>query len=239
MEIKIFESFQQLDEKIYKPSFQRDIDLNRVQSIKEYICERKLKEAMICLGCIDLCKFNGDLYCIDGQHRLLAYEHLYRENNLDIDIYAIVYTVVSIEEMKEIFIIRNMGVPVPDYITNPPVGKGELLKSISNYLLDVPLFTMGNGKSRIDRPQVNLPKFMDYLIDSSLLRSCDSLEEFIELFIAINAKLKLKRYDSAFRKKLQVTDSMVAKIIDKCSKFSFPVYMGMYKDYSEFDNFIL
>lgn len=239
MEIKKFVSYDEIAEKIYTPSFQRELNPEVVSSIKEYIYDRQKQDLDIQIGVMDLCKFNGQLFSVDGRHRLKALEEFYTETKKNITFYAIVYTVSSQEEMEEIFKIRNSGIPVPDFILNPPLGKGPLLKQINSYLRELPIVKISKPGSKANRPSVDLALFMEYLTESELLEICTDLNSFIENFLKINRKIGKKTRDENWIKKMKITDTMLETIQDKFKNSEVaPIYVGLYKSYGEIDDLI-
>lgn len=237
IEIKKYYSYEDIQNRIYIPSFQRDLNLEIVNNIKQYIIDQQTKNLPICIGVIDLCKCgDGQLYVTDGRHRLAALELFYNETKIDVEFYAIIYTVSSFEEMKKIFILRNSGLPVPEFILNPPLGKKELVKEINMFMLTLPLVKIPTPGSKTNKPTINLTKFMEYLIDSKYLELINTLDEFIFIFWSINEKIKQKKKNETWRKKFKVTESMLEKISEKCTDKK--IYLGLLSNYADFDDYL-
>ncbi len=63
-------------------------------------------------GCIMLCRHEGNMLCIDGQHRLHAIEKL-RESGVDFELVVEVFTCRDAAEVHELFRVVNSNRPVP------------------------------------------------------------------------------------------------------------------------------
>lgn len=237
-ETKKYNSYEEIENKLHLPSFQRDINRNVVDEIKEYIKSRRKENLDLTIGVIDLCKLNGQLFCIDGQHRIKALEELYNETKKDIPFYCIIYTVSSKEEMEEIFKIRNYNIPLPDFIISPPIGKQDLIREISRFMMDLPLTKIGKSGSKTRRPNIDLNRFMDFLTDSELLNQCQIIEDFTAVFWKINEKIRKNRNKEDFLKTHNISENMLKTIEDKCSNYECKIFIGLYTDYSKFDDLL-
>jgi hypothetical protein len=238
-ETKKYNSYEEIENKLYIPSFQRDINRNVVNEIKEYIKSRLEKNLDLTIGVIDLCKFNAQLFCIDGQHRIKALEELYIETKKDIPFHCIIYTISTKEEMEEIFKLRNYNIPVPHFIMFPPTGKQELIREINKFMWDdLPLIKMPRSGSKIYRPYIDLNRFMEYLTDSELLNQCEKIEDFITIFWKINEKIRRNKNKEEFKKNHNISNKMLETIKDKCSDYDKNLFIGLYTDYSKFDDLL-
>lgn len=237
MEIKTFNSYEEIQEKIYIPSFQRDLNEEIVNNIKDYISECYNNNISICIGVIDLCKLNSNLYLIDGQHRFSAIKKFYEETGNDIRFHCIIYTVKSFEEMTEIFKLRNYSLPVPDFIINPPKDKGPLLREIQTYLFNLgSIFKIKSKRDKINRPYIDLHKFMEYITDSVILTKSENIEEFKKYFWQINKIIKKKQKSQTWIEKNKITEHMLEIIKEKSQEDL--IYIGLYKNYQEFDDWL-
>ena len=149
------------------------------------------------------------LFVVDGRHRIKSLEENYKETNIDTIFYTIIYTVTCQEEMETIFKIRNSGTPVPEFILNPPEGKGPLLKEIHIFMRSLPLIKISKPGTKINRPNINLTNFMEYIVESQYLNECTNIEEFVKIFWKINKKIKKKKRDENWKKKLNITENML------------------------------
>lgn len=233
MEVKKFTSYEEIVNKIHLPSFQRDLNFEVVQNITTYILTRSKLNLECNLGVIDLCKFNNQLFLIDGRHRLKAIENAYLEKK-HITFYAIIYTVSTQEEMLNIFVIRNSGTAVPDFILHPPDGKGQLLREINSYLRELPLVKIPKPGSKVNRPHLNLTAFMEYLSDSEFLIEINTKDEFVELFNKVNKKLRKKVRDEAWQKKYGITENMLEIVL----KEEDSMCIGLCKSYTLLDDLL-
>src|SRR5438132_13860642 len=138
-EVKTYNSYEDIEDKIYVPSFQRDLNLELVADIKKYIYERYKQKLHLCIGVLDFCKYNAQLFVVNGQHRVKALEEFYKETGNEIKFHAIIYTVTSQEEMQEIFKLLNSGLKVPDFILNLPTDKQKLIRKINKFILELSL----------------------------------------------------------------------------------------------------
>ena len=237
-ELKTYDSFESLSDRIYTPSFQRNINREVVNNIKKYIYERQELNLHLCIGVLDLCKFGSQLFVMNGQHRLKALEEYYKETNKDVKFHAIIYTVYDSNEMESIFKLLNSGLAVPDYIISPPEGKKELLSKIELWLRELPLTRIASG-TKVIRPNIDLTKFMNYLTDSEWLIQTNTFEEFKIIFWKINHKIRKNKNHDSWKKKLGVTDNMLNKIADLCQNYEGDkIFIGLYKDYSALDQLL-
>jgi hypothetical protein len=230
-EVKKYNSYEEIENKIVPSSFQRGIILSAVREIKDYLRTTPLPR----IGVIDLAKYNGQLYCIDGNHRLTALKEMY-ESSIIRPFFCIIYTVNSIEEMESIFKIRNHSQPIPNFIIHPPEDKGLLLRLIFNFLQDKPLVKNVAQGTKCNRPFINVNKFMEYVEDSQHLPSWENLSQFEEFFFHINEKIRRLSLSEDWRKRHKVTENMLTTITEKCTNSPYKIYIGLYSNYDDFDS---
>ena len=242
MEILTIYNYSNIESRIHIPSFQRDINTNIVKNIKDHILKFKSLNKSPILSVLDFALYQGIYYIIDGNHRLNAIKELCEENII-IPFYVYVYEVESFEEMKEIFIIRNSGIDVPNYIINPPFDKKELINTIKQYLTKIKnkngdyIFKYPSSKStRVNRPYVNIDIFLTNLINCEFFIKIYNIESFISCFnsININIKKKLDNSKSSFIKNNTISNSMIINVNDIFS----PIYIGILKSYDFLDELL-
>jgi hypothetical protein len=175
-----------IDYKINFPNCQRDIIEPHVDEIVKY---QKLffkhNSYYLIMGCIELCRLHGKLYCIDGQHRYYGFCQLYYDditNNFNVDIEIIECR--DEEEMIGFFKIINMNKPIPEFLKNykPLIAvdlKNHINKIYSQYVKD---------SARPIRPNINIIRFLEdiQLRYGSLVDTMKSSDELIEWFDTVN-----------------------------------------------------
>lgn len=185
--VDIFRSIECLKDKIVVPPFQRLEDKDRVGYIKTYIAERRKSGKTPCLGTIDLCSFNEKYYVIDGQHRISALFKDFEESKICVPFAVIIYDVNSLDEMKDIFQTRNMGIPVPEYILTAKDDRKILIDECHKFLLPVALFVSAH---RCNRPSISIPSFMQHLTTTVHWKSITCLDQFISLLDNLNRRVR-------------------------------------------------
>ena len=241
-EITTFFNYDLIKNRIFSPSFQRSVNFDVVNNIKTHILEfRKLDKYPI-LSILDFAQYEGVYYVIDGHHRLNAIKQLCEEG-IVIPFRAIVYNISSFEEMKNIFILRNSGIEVPNYILHPPSNKEELIKVIRIKLLeyktkkDDGIFkSLSSKNTRINRPYINIDIFMNTIINCDCFVNIVNLNDFLYIFNILNENIKKKLATSkaSFIKINTITDKMVQTV---CESFD-PIYIGVLKNLEDVDDFL-
>jgi hypothetical protein len=230
-EVKKYNSYEEIKDKIFPPSFQRDIIRVNVEGIKHYL----LSTVSPCIGVIDLARFNGKLYCIDGNHRLTSLKELY-EQNIIRHFFCIIYLVNSMEEMRNIFQIRNHTQPIPDFILHPPQDKGVLLRNIQEFLTNIPLIKHVPQGSKCNRPFINIYKFISYIETCHHLQKWETLNDFSNFFFDVNEKIRRQTWNDTWLKKNKISDNMLNTIKEKCINYEKgEIYIGLYTNYEDFD----
>ncbi len=229
--LKIYESYEEIKNKIHTPSIQRDLILEHVKTLRSHINIRSLENKEPIFGALDFAELNNILYVVDGQHRLKALEEEFIQNNRKVKIYAIVYKVNTLQEIKEIFIIRNKGIPIPEFlVTETSDVKIDLLKEIYNEVLSKPGFDL---KKKI-RPHVNIDNFIDSLSKSDMLGILTSLNDFKIVLAKINEDCRQNSDNKKYLSKHGVSESMLKKFKEWGN------YVGIDKNLPYFDkNFSL
>ena len=220
-------SYEDLKDTIHIPSFQRNINPEAVLALKQHIVKCLDDHRTPILGVIDLVKLHGQLFCIDGQHRLKAISEVFAETRKEITFSCIIYNVSSFEEMKEIFQQRNYGIDMPEFLIYPVDGKDALLNDIKCFLKEAhPIIFI--DKVKPNRPYVNIDKFMDYVNDSELIGSVNNVDEFKTLFYLINRVIKKKSRvvdsQTEFNKRYTIKQPMR----EKCAEWD--CFIGLLKN---------
>jgi hypothetical protein len=224
-------------------SFQRDIDSNRVEDIKNYLIKQKSKNGSYTYeGLITFGILNNKKYCIDGQHRLSAYHSLIDKNS-DIDILVDLRTVQSYEELRDLFKSINKSVSVPDYLLYEENNNArKIIKDgINNLKLNYYKFFVqkSNSKRKAKRPTVRQDELENELYHSDY--KFKSSEELTEYFEKINYKLStltnvqffhilVKFHEIGYTDKQHKIDDYLDKIYYKDTEN--PLFIGMFKNFS-------
>lgn len=198
--------YEDIKDKIEIPSIQRDLNIDRVEDIRNYLRECRRKKQAPLMGTVDICLYGGKFFVIDGQHRLKALEFDYKESKVPIPFPIIIYDVRTSEEMGDIFRLRNKSVKVPDFILEAEDGQISLLKECRQYLLSLPLFV---DKSRCNRPSIPVDRFMDAFVESSQWDTVSCIEDFRAAITRVNNRLyRLYEKSSEERKMEKISDTM-------------------------------
>jgi len=208
------------------PNCQRDIIEPHVDEIVQYQKSFfKNNSIYLIMGCIELCRLDGKLFCIDGQHRYHAFCKLFNEdntNNFYVDIEIIECR--DENEMVSFFKIINMNKPVPEFLKNyKPLIAVDLKKYINNtysqYIKD---------STRPIRPNINLIKFLEniQLRYGLLVENMKSSEELIEWFERTNkehGEFLRTRDDDIVKNVISKIDATVGRL-----RNSQKLYLGSY-----------
>lgn len=203
-EIRKFNSYTELNGRVSIPSIQRSIMPEHLEAMVQYICQQHSRGMAAVFGAIDLVELDGLYFVIDGQHRLAALERCFKSYNCQTPFFCVIYHVKTKEQMAEIFMIRNKGIPVPEFILNLQGPKHQVLKDIQDAIHKVPLFD-----SRLNRrPHINIKAFMDQFAKSRMLDLIETPQDFLIIFGKINNDNQLKYSTPSMRNRYQVSDRM-------------------------------
>lgn len=232
-EYKRYNSYAELADIIETPSIQRNIIPSQVDAMIEYanVCLEKNMEPIF--GSIDIVKVNSypKVFIVDGQHRILAIQNFYKKN-IHIPIHTMIHKVETYEEMEDIFRFRNLGVPLPEYMTIKAKDgiskKQNLIKDIATWLEQIPTFRYRNA----NRPYVNISSFLDCLLKSKLYEIIDTQEEFEKILNLINTEAYqyVLSLDDKGKKKLGISPNMM-KVWTQTN-----VYIGHNSNFPYFDS---
>lgn len=209
---KKYNSIYELKTSIEVPSIQRNVMEKQLLNMREYIrqCSKNLTEPVF--GTIDLVAVSGmpRMFVCDGQHRLIAIEQEYTENGIIVPIHCLIYSVENYNQVVEIFRLRNLGVPVPEYyltLEEAIDNRKELLRSIETYLESVPAFK----HTSTNRPYINISSFIQALIKSKIYTLIKSIEDFGKILVLLNNECFtiVHEMDDKMRKKNGITQNMV------------------------------
>jgi hypothetical protein len=225
-EFRRFSSYAELAGRINIPSMQRSRMDSHVRDMEQHIIERTSRGLDPIFGSIDLAVHNGQYYVIDGQHRLAALERQFSNHHRVLPILCIMYNIRSKEDMIEVFSVRNKGIPVPDFITNPQDDKTDLLKKIQEYVEKISGFDYRQKK----RPYINIPDFMDGLRGSKLFSLIDDELDFRDIFNAINDANYEKSTNPNMRKSYVISEHMIKLCTEWCTWIGIDKNMPWFED---------
>lgn len=227
---------------IEKPSFQRDKDVLRISEIKSYlILQKKLHEYYPFLGVITLGILKEKLYCIDGQHRLSAYNDLLSADS-EISILVDIREVDDFIQLRDLYKKINQCVVVPDYLLyeeNQEImtiiknGIGNFRQQFDKY------FVQKVNSTRANRPNIKENDLADVVFHSSV--EFNSHQELTQYLVKINQKLVDMTNESIYMllkkyKELDYVDkhekicNQIQKARDK--DIENPCLLGMFKRFS-------
>ena len=184
---------------IEKPSYQRNLDIYRLNDIKEYIIKQKeIYETYPFLGLITIVKFNKKLYCIDGQHRLGAYQELLeKDSNLEI---CIDFRVLdNYQKIRDLYCSINKSVIVPDYLLYEENEKArDIIKNgISKFRETYDTYFVKKPTTRkAYRPSIKENDFVDVIFHSDY-KFKDS-EELYDYLLKVNSFLSDNSYEGIY-----------------------------------------
>jgi len=210
---KRYSSYMELESFIEVPDIQRSLMPKQVNNMELYIQECVDKSTEPVFGTIDLVQIKGNpkLQVVDGQHRFFAIKNMAAKKIL-VPIHCMIYDVDNYEGLEEIFRVRNLGVPIPEYYINlkkRSESKIGLIKEITAYLES----NYGGIFSyrRNTRPYMNLSIFMELLIKSRLYTIINTLDDFIKILhqINLNSYEYLIGLDEKGKRRLGITQNMI------------------------------
>jgi hypothetical protein len=230
-EYKRFNSYAEIANFIETPEIQRNIIPKQIEAMKLYVSSCLEKGMEPVFGTIDLVKVSSypKMYISDGQHRLLVIEDFYK-NNTHLPIHVMIHNVETYEEMEDIFRIRNLGVPLPDFLTIKAKGdiskKQTLIKELATWLEQIPTFRYRNA----NRPYVNITTFLDFFLKSKLFNIIENKDEFEKVLNLINSESYqyVLSLDDKGKRKLGITANMMNVWTDS------NVYIGYNTNYPYF-----
>ena len=232
-EIRRYLSYNDIEGRVDVPSIQRSLDQGRVVKIRNHIERQFSNNKEPIFGAIDLCQLDGRYYVIDGQHRLRALEEDYRATSRRIPFNCVIYHIQSQEEMKDIFVVRNEGVPVPDWVINPP-RRIQLLREIENWVKIIPCF---KNTANTKRPYININDFMNRLSRSKLFGLVNTLPEFQQIFKKINETNYLICNDFVASGRKNISDAMKRKCVEMGTWIGVDLNMPWFDDTYEMSEF--
>lgn len=211
------------------PNVQRDVMDEHVAEIVDYQNSMfKTKGYYSFLGCLEICHLGDKYYCIDGQHRFFAMEHLYKENRL----YDWFVDIEIIEcqgeaEMIMYFQIINKNHPVPDFLKKiEDVDSAARIKAIRDYITNnYPGYISKSNQPQ--RPNINLDIFMNEMDKKYKLSNFETFNDFIQWFECENTEHK-----KLLEAKYSTTEG-VAKYLEKIelstkTRNGRKFYLGLY-----------
>ena len=200
-------------------NYNRDISLNNVKRIKKSI--QTFGDNGECFPIV----IDEKGVIIDGQHRIKAIKLAYEEN-INIKIKCLEYEVESVQEMIEIFQVRNKSMEIPEYYVNSFGEDKRILRSFERKLREMG----GCFNDKRNRPNIIVKEFMNSLKNSNLLNEIRDVNSF-EIFLNnVNKKIKKKLKDQNFVKKNKISETM----IEKCEEWNH--YYGLIKNFSYLEN---
>jgi 5-methylcytosine-specific restriction endonuclease McrA len=223
-----FLCYREIGDKVNVPSIQRDLIPKQVEAMRIHINERRLRSKEPIFGAIDLVKLNETLFVIDGQHRLEALRQEYQSCNEDVPFCCVIHNAESKEEMREIFITLNKGIPLPGFLLEADLEESK--KSLLKEILAVISAKQGFDVKRLTRPYLHINNFMHALTDSKLFNRISTLDEFLQIFARINSTNKLLSEEAQYRKQNLIT----APMLKKCKEWD--NFVGLDKNMPYFED---
>jgi hypothetical protein len=111
-------------------------------------------------GCIMLCRYEGTMLCIDGQHRLHAISRL-RASGMEFELVVEVFTCRDAAEVHELFRVVNSNRPIPRFLLDETETVALAIRE--HVRCTYPAFVSGSARPNV--PNVNLDAFTQAVID--------------------------------------------------------------------------
>lgn len=240
---------KKVKDKILVPcNFQRPLDKDRVNIIKDYILEKHYKKTFI-LGTVIVSRKNGKEYIIDGQHRLLSIAKAIRANPddesklSDKELVFNIYENLSYDEDRELFYNINKSKPISKYY----ISDKKITKFVDTVVesLRKTHSTQFKYTDNPRPPNVGESHIKERLIDDKIVRSLYGNGDIIQARHLINMiemvnikmrdKLKSdtglnllnKHYSGSTEKNDAYLKSMIKNIEQKVN----PFYLGIIPRY--------
>lgn len=222
-------------------SFQRNIDDDRVKEIKDYLIEQKnIYNKYPFLGLITICELNKKFYCIDGQHRLLAYKNLISKDS-EIDVLLDSRKLDEYKQLRDLFLKINQCVQVPDYLLYEENEKArDIIKnSVEELYIQFDMYFVKKPTSRkAYRPFIKKQDLENAIFYSNF--KFKSKEKLLDYLLKVNIYLsnldnnsfynlldKFKEID--YQDKKDKIFGSINKAKDKCN---IPLLLGLFKKFS-------
>jgi len=144
------------------PGFQREAVDDHVDAIVAYqMRSLRTRGSVSFAGCIVLCLCEGEMLCIDGQHRLLAVAKLLASGVLDFELVVEVFACKDASEVRDLFRIVNSNRPVPRFLLDETESLALTLKD--HIRAAYPAFVSPSARPNV--PNVNLDSFVQAVVD--------------------------------------------------------------------------
>jgi hypothetical protein len=197
--------------------FQRVPNPDKIKMIKDALIEEKRRLKLDDIpqtGVIQIGKFDGKTYILDGQHRFEAYKQL----NSPTFIWIQRWSFLSLDEMRRKFIEINSNTPVESYIMDVTLPQTQ--KSAYDVLIDYVQTTYKGYIVTTDKPyfpNININKFRSIIHLIEELKGCDS-KSIVFKFEEWNKKcLEILRNHKVKREK---------EYYDKCTEKGFKLFIN-------------
>ncbi len=214
------------------PGFQREVAEEHVQKLIQHQKEMFASFGYyLFLGCLEFARYNGVMYCIDGQHRYYTICSLIKEDPLmDFEVVVEIIDTLCLEEAEELFQLVNMSKPLPSFLLSPatidesieeflPQQRHEYAKELRKYIQkEYKPFLSKSEKPQ--KPNVNV----DLFVEKMLVR-------YPEAFNAtVNDWFERENQEHAVYLETQRANEPIAKCLDAIAKKGDgkKLYLGCY-----------
>ena len=144
------------------PGFQREAVEEHICAIFEHHAQALARRGHTSfVGCIVLCRYDGEMLCIDGQHRLHAIHRLVASAGVDFELVVEVVVCSEASEVHDLFLLVNSNRPIPRFLLDDP---GSVALSVREHVRAVyPAFVSSSARPNV--PNVNLDVFAQAVVD--------------------------------------------------------------------------
>lgn len=163
------------------PGFQRELCAEHVNKIYDF--QREIYNRLgffMFPGELEFCRYNQEIYCIDGQHRYHAIDLLLADSIcLDFELNLEIIECQTSEEMIQWFHIINSNRPIPQFLLDDKCNfdRAQILKN--HIKTTYPGFI--SQSARPNRPNINLDLFLEDLVKKYQLNDIEDVVEWFEM----------------------------------------------------------
>lgn len=177
---------------------------------------------------ITLCRYNGELYIVDGQHRILCAKRLCEEKLIkDVKFWLEIIDVKSESDIMAIFQEINKSVPVPIHYTR----KNDVVDA-AYARLETTFNGQFSNHGKSNRPKVDRDAFTDILTKINEHYNFASSDELFSLIVETDNLLKKTYQQNPLHFLTGVSQQEIytrKNVIDKCFSYRLSMY-GMLKE---------
>jgi hypothetical protein len=204
---------------ILYPEFQRSLDKDHVDEIKEFYLKfpNKINDNRLLLGHLHN---TNNYYVIDGQHRLTALYEIIRNSNdfKDIEVILTIKNCNNMDELYQTYKEVNQNSPLDQFqkivLENTDRVEAEIWSNIQRYITS-------NYKKFLKKdtnchqPNIFIDDFMIKLRNTNIINYIKTADGIIDKLNSINNEIYNKYYEICSTVDTQFVKNKMIKILDK------------------------